>query len=247
MRDYLTIAIGIGIIAIALRNRRCPAPSANEWGIVSTFHRSSQNAMAFISLPDSVKIEIKMRKGGAPNVNIIWGRVEVTIDLAKLEQIALAVVAWWNAEVKPLVSSSTALESVTVTDWSVVDSIQHVETLTTPSAGTATGGDLPSNVAAVTTFYTGYTGRSFRGRVYNAGLTDAQVTTNTLGTTYVLNMLTAWAELNDALSAIDVTHVVASFQHDNAPRAEGVATPIIEYGMNNVVDTQRRRIPRVDS
>ena len=203
--------------------------------------------MAFIPLPDGIKIEIKCRKGGAPNVNIVWGRAEVSIDLALLENVAEAVVAWWNAEIKPLVSSSTALESVTVTDMSAEDSIQHVETLLTPSAGTATGGDLPSNVAAVVTFYTGLVGRSHRGRVYNPGLTDAQVATNTLSVSYVSNMLTAWAEFKLALSALDVTHVVASFQHNNAPRVSGVATTIIEYGMNNVVDTQRRRIPKVDN
>lgn len=203
--------------------------------------------MAFIPFPDGIKIEIKCKKGGAPNINIVWGVINITLDLAALESISDAVVAWWTAEIRPLVSTSTTLEAVTVTDMSNEAGLQWVNDLVTPLAGTATGGDLPSNVAAVVTFYTGQVGRSYRGRVYNPGLTDTQVTTNTLGTTYVTNMLTAWAEFNIAMDTAGVTHCVASHYTNGAPRSEVQATAILEYGMNNVVDTQRRRIPQVDN
>lgn len=203
--------------------------------------------MAFISLPDGIKIEIVQRKGGAPVLNIVWGILRVTASLTVLENISDAVVAWWNTNVKPLATSSLTLEQVIVTDWSVEGGQQFVNDLITPSAGTAVGADLPSNVAAVVTFYTGYTGRSNRGRVYMAGMSDAAVTTNTLGTSYVTSMLTAWAAFRTDLEAVDATHVVASFYHNNEPRLVGTHNEIIEYGMNNVVDTQRRRIPKVNN
>lgn len=203
--------------------------------------------MAFIPIPNGIKIEIIGRKGGAPNVNIVWGTTETTISGAFLETLADAVVAWWNANIKPLVTASFSLESVVCTQWDIPNGLQHVEDLVTPSVGTATGADTPSNVAAVTTFYTGYTGRSNRGRVYNGGIADAAVVTNTLTTSYVASMLTAWSAFQGALANLSVVHVVASFQSNNAPRVIGVPTPITEYGMNNVVDTQRRRIPKVDN
>lgn len=203
--------------------------------------------MAFIHLPDGIKIEIKMRKNGAPVVNVEWGVITVGIDLPTLETVAQAVVAWWNSNMKNLVTASLALESVTVTDWTVPNGIQHVETLLIPSAGTATGDDMPSNVASVVTFYTGFTGRSNRGRVYNGGLAALHINGNTLVTSYVTAMLTAWADFKVDMAAVNVEHVVASFYTAGAPRAVGVANQVIEYGMNNVVDTQRRRIPRVDN
>jgi hypothetical protein len=203
--------------------------------------------MAFIPLPDGIKIEIKMRKGGAPNVNVVWGTTAVTIDLSVLAAVGAAVRTWWDVNMQPLMSGSIALEEIVVTQWDVADGLQHVESVSPPLAGTATGTDTPSNVAAVTTFYTGYTGRSHRGRVYNPGITDANVTTNTLGTLYVVNMISAWVAFGEALGDLNVQHVVASFQNNNAPRVTGLATPIADYGMNNVVDTQRRRIPQVNN
>lgn len=203
--------------------------------------------MAFIPLPSGVKIEIKCRKGGAPNINVVWGIVSVTVDLGKLQEIALAVEDWWDTHMQPLMSGSLSFEGVTVTDWSEEAGLQYDYDLITPLTGTASGTDTPSNVAAVTTFLTPYSGRSFRGRVYNPGLTDAQITTNTLGTVYVASMLTAWVNFGIAMDDINVAHVVASFVHDNAPRTTAVGTPIITYSMNNVVDTQRRRIPKVNN
>lgn len=206
-----------------------------------------EDAMAFIPLPNGIKIEIKCRKGGAPVVNVVWATVSVTIDLDVLETVAGAVRTWWDTHMQPLVSTSMALEEVRCTQWTAEDGLQFAEIVSPPVAGTATGGDMPSNVAAVTTFYTGYTGRSNRGRVYNGGQTDAQVTTNTLGTSYVVAMLTAWVEFSEALNLVGGVHVVASFETNGAPRVTGVSKPVIDYGMNNVVDTQRRRIPRVDN
>lgn len=203
--------------------------------------------MAFISLPECVKIEIKCRKNGAPVINVIWAKVNVTIDLATLATIADVVKTWWNASIKPQTTSSMSLEEIIVTDWSVANSIQHVEIVSPPSAGTGGTDDTPSNVAAVVTFYTGYTGRSNRGRVYMGGLDVTDTTGNTLGTVYVAAMITAWAALADALDAEGVQHIVASFYTNNAPREVGVYKVITDYGMNNVVDTQRRRIPRVDN
>lgn len=203
--------------------------------------------MAFIPLPNGVKIEIKQRKNGAPVVNVIWGIMTIEIDSVAIADVAAAVVAWWNANVKSLMTSSLTLEEVVVTQWSVEAGLQHTEIVSPPSAGTGGTDDTPSNVAAVVTFYTGYSGRSNRGRAYMGGLNVTSTTGNTLGTTYVVGMLSAWAALKTALFAVDCIHSVASFQTDNAPRLVGVAKTITEYGMNNVVDTQRRRIPRVDN
>lgn len=203
--------------------------------------------MAFIPIPGGIKIEIKCRKNGAPVINVEWVWTDVNINQVLLEDLGAAVKAWWIANIKPLTHPAQALEEVIVTDWSAENSIQHVEILSTPSVGTATGEDLPSNVAAVVTFYTGFIGRSNRGRVYNCGLTGSQIAGNTLTTTYVAAMITAWAAFAPAVAAVGCEHHVASFRTNNAPRVVGVSKQIVDYGMNNVVDTQRRRVPQVDN
>lgn len=201
--------------------------------------------MAFISLPNGIKIEIIMRKGGAPVVNVVFLQATGVPNLLNLENYTNAVITWWNTNIKPLVTSGTALHTVRATNWNAENGLQYTNDLLTPSAGTRTGGDTPSNVAAVTTFLTGQSGRSFRGRVYNGGMSDDDIVTNTLSTTLVAGYLTAWAAFQADMQALGLEHVVASFYSNLAPRTVGVATPIVSYSMNNVVDTQRRRIPKV--
>lgn len=201
--------------------------------------------MAFIRLPNCVKIEIIFRKNNAPVVNIIWGEYDVEPGLEDLEAIAQAVVSWWNTTRKDQVVSSMALEEVRVTDWNEENGLQHVEIVSPASAGTSAGTDLPSNVAAVVSFYTGYSGRSNRGRNYLAGMPESGISANQIGTAYLAAMISDYVTLgSNLLTSGAVRHVVASFYHNNAPRAEGVATVITDYGGDNVVDTQRRRIPR---
>lgn len=203
--------------------------------------------MAFIPLPDGIKIEIKFRKNGALIVNVMWGTTTVTVDTSFLSQIATAVETWWTTIRDDQCATSIALEEVVVTDASVVSGLQYVNVVTPPAAGTNAGADLPSNVAAVVSLYTGYSGRSFRGRQYWAGLPDTALSGNTIVSGYLAVMVTDMGELLDALVAADLTPVVASFQTNNAPRVVGLATPIVDWGANNVVDTQRRRIPKVFS
>lgn len=203
--------------------------------------------MAFIPLPDGIKIEIKCRKNGAPVINIVWCTVDVTIDLLTLQNIAVAVKNWWISNIKPQTTASMSLEEVICTQWDVADGLQHVEIVSPPSPGTGGTDDTPSNVAACVTFYTGYTGRSNRGRVYMGGLDVTDTTGNTLGTAYVVAMISAWNAFNNELADVGAVHVVASFVSEGSPRLIGQSRVITDYGMNNVVDTQRRRIPRVDN
>lgn len=203
--------------------------------------------MAFIPTPNGVKIEIKFNKNGALVVNIIWVRVSVSITTSLLSNLTAAVITWWDTHMQPLTNPSMSLIEVIATDMSVEDGVTYEDGLVTPLAGTDTGADLPSNIAFVVSFLTEQSGRSYRGRNYLAGISEPRVSGNTIQTIYVAAVLTAYAQLKLALSAEGADHCVASFQHNGAPRPAGVLTDIIEYRADNVVDTQRRRIPQVFS
>jgi hypothetical protein len=203
--------------------------------------------MAFIPLPDGVKIEIKYRKNGALVVNVMWGIVTATIDLNILENIGSAVHAWWLAHRDDQVVAAMALEEIIVTDWSVANGLQGVVIVSPPAPGTNTGTDLPSNIATVVSLYTGFSGRSYRGRQYWCGVPEASITANSIATAYVALMISDMGELIDALAAEGCVVCVASFQSAGVPRVTGVATPVTNWGADNVVDTQRRRIPQVFS
>lgn len=201
--------------------------------------------MAFIPLPNGVKIEIKYRKNGALVVNVMWATLTVTLELAVLSDIAQTVATWWSTTRDDQCATSIALEEVVVTDWSVTDGLQYNHIVSPAAPGTNAGADLPSNVAAVVSLYTGYSGRSFRGRQYWAGLPDTALSGNTIQTAYLAVMVADMGQLITDLLTVGAVVVVASFRHNNAPRVTGVATTVIDWGGDNVVDTQRRRIPQV--
>lgn len=103
---------------------------------------------------------------------------------------------------------------------------------------------LPANATIAISFGTGFVGRSFRGRVYQCGLCEGQVTNNSLLTTPAGLMITAWqGAIEEAEPTAGATHVVVSRQLNNVPLNVGMATPVTSYTLRDTrIDTQRRRL-----
>lgn len=72
----------------------------------------------------------------------------------------------------PLLSDLAILESITIRDLHVANSAPITST-GTPVGGGGTGDMLPLNTAAVVTLRTAFAGKSFRGRSYITGFTEA--------------------------------------------------------------------------
>jgi len=99
------------------------------------------------------------------------------------------------------------------------------------------GGDFAPQVAVMVKFQTANRGRSFRGRLFlpftaEASIGQGHVTSGDLGATQ-----TAWEDFADALIAVDLHLVVASYKLESA---EDVTTVTVE----GETGTQRRRQER---
>lgn len=102
---------------------------------------------------------------------------------------------------------------------------------------------LPGNVTVAVKWSTGLGGRSFRGRSYHVGLTQAQVDLNALTAAAQTAIQTAYANLLVAVNGIaGHAMVVVSYAHNKFWRDAAVATPIIRATLNGDVDSQRRRL-----
>ena len=95
----------------------------------------------------------------------------------------------------------------------------------------------------VTTWFTGFRGRSFRGRTFWAGInTDRLVNPNTFTTQYA-GVLDAWAAgLLNVMETGIFTPVVLSRYANKQPRALGLTTPINSHETRTAVHTLRRRL-----
>jgi hypothetical protein len=90
---------------------------------------------------------------------------------------------------------------------------------------------------------TGFSGRSFRGRTFYAGIANTEVSDNLISTTLAANLLADATTLLNDLIAGGHNLVVFSQYADGAPRVTGVGTPINQAIIDNRIDTQRRRLP----
>ncbi len=115
-----------------------------------------------------------------------------------------------------------------------------------PVPGQSGSPSLPNNVTIATRFTTAFAGRSFRGRAYWIGLVEADVVANTVTAEMVGVINALWETLRilePAAGEATYQLAVVSYISAGAPRAVPVATPVASVSTNNVVDTQRRRMP----
>lgn len=201
--------------------------------------------MPHIPIPNGIRVCLNYTNAGELACNVFHVEGPSDPTLADLTTIAEEFVAWWNANMKPLTSAATSLQSVEVTDVTA-DGQEGIEYTTgLPLAGTASGANLPNNVTVATKLTSGLTGRSRRGRSYFVGLTDNALNTGsqTLTTTFQAALTGAFQELIEQLVVAGFQLAVASLWSNGVPRTTGLLTPIINAEVNPTVDSQRRRLP----
>lgn len=198
--------------------------------------------MAFIPIPNTIKLTFEYTIGGKPVVNVSFFEKASAVTLTDLQDITDIADAWdvaFNADFR---SVGMLLERFTATDETEQDGLAFIKTLTTPRAGTAGGALNPNNVAACLSLRTGLRGRSFRGRQYIGGQLETNNIGDVINPDYIADALDVFGELQDAMLTGGFTWVVASRYSGGAPRITGVTTPITEIRMNDRIDTQRRRL-----
>ena len=198
--------------------------------------------MAFQAVPRGIKIEMNQQQGGIPVVNIHYVQMATTVTDSDLENVAVAMDEWWTDAGRNLHSTSLELLNVTCTDVSIAAGHQFIKSDITDPSGTVSGAATAANGAAVISWRTANTGRSFRGRTYIGGLSNANlVDAHTLDSTMVTALANAAADLIDVLAAVSATLVVVSRFAAGVARVTALATEIINIIVDSKIDSQRRR------
>lgn len=207
--------------------------------------------MPFVPVPNTVLAEVRMLFSSQKIENTLWFDLGVTPAPTDMNALANGLASWWVNDYSPLVSIGVQLREVVVTDMSSATGPQVSFTPVTPAFGLNTSAVKPSNAAAVVSFRTASRGRSFRGRNYIPGLTQDTLAGDTLQTAFIADAIEAYEQLLPGGTAeFPGTWVVASRFHGvdsdghPIPRTTGIATPVTNVVIvDNVVDSQRRRLP----
>lgn len=118
--------------------------------------------------------------------------------------------------------------------YTPLDGVSATTVIGHPLTGTSVSDPLPSNVALVATLYTGFRGRSRRGRIYTTPWAEDANTGGALTAAYqtqVQNQFTNWL---GTFTSTGTEPVVASYKLAQA-------FDVVSIVVNGVWDTQRRR------
>jgi len=200
--------------------------------------------MAFIPAQYCAKlVPLFEYANGNQAVNVLTFNHAEAVFASDLELLTDVYQAWWDDTAAPFVANTVKLMSITATDLTNADGLQHVVAIPGGSPGGNTGAVMPANVTFTTTFKTAFSGRSFRGRAYWIGLCENQVVGDLLDATQAENIRDAWETLGAGALESQWTHSVLSYVAAGVPRVTAEITQVTTYvNYDRRVDTQRRRL-----
>lgn len=208
--------------------------------------------MPFVPVANTAAVEIRMLQDGQQVENTLYFRLGSTLTPTNLTQLCEDLVTWWDSAYSDEVSSAVELVEVTATDLTSETGPVASFNPSTTLLGALTSPALPNNVSIAVSFRTAARGRSFRGRNYFVGLTESQVTNNTLSDPSAAALLGIYQLLLPVGGTFtdDWIWVVASrfsgIDGDGKPipRDVGISTPITSVVIvDKTIDSARRRLP----
>lgn len=168
---------------------------------------------------------------------------------ADLFDLANAIKTAWKVTTGTIgiagnITQDVTIQRVVATDLSEEDGVQEVSNVADgPAGGTAAA--LENGIALCASLRTGFSGRSFRGRLYVPGISSSNGGSdpNHVGGTYATNMQTAVTNTFQG-TGVRAGWGVLSRVHNGLLRENAICTPITSVVVNTRLDSQRRRMPR---
>ena len=188
-------------------------------------------------------VEVRQTLDGQRIENTLFFQHAGAIAPTDLVGLADNIRDWWAAELLPIQADALALVEVYCTDLTSETSETHTLAVVPQLPGAVTSPAQPNNVALCVSFRTSNRGRFARGRNYVAGLTEGQVTGSRVAISTADDIVLAYNAMGTYLDP-SWTWVVCSRVAAGVPRAAGFNSPVVSaIVVDNVVDSQRRRLP----
>lgn len=203
--------------------------------------------MAFIPFEDCIDTFLAFTGPDAVECGYsLCFKSRVPVAASVMNDLGAGIASWFDTTMQPLMTAGYTLTRVKMRDLTSENSFLVDWVGILPLTGTLAGNSLPSNTCWCLKKQTGFSGRSYRGRLYHMGLGEAQVSGNYLDAVYAADVEDAW---NQLIALMDGTAdgfdlVVPSRVENGVPRTVGVATIVTAFVNTDIrIDTQRRRLP----
>ena len=199
----------------------------------------------FIPVPDCAHVTLEYMylgiKGFTNGLDFKKGTPYAVEDL---NAIVEGVQDAWDESVNGLFTSEISFIGCNARALDAEDAPSVLFTFPTASSGVRSGGIPALHTAMSVTLRTGLAGRSFRGRLFHAGLATVDLANKTTWETSAAAAVSAG--YNTFISALETLsggqNVVISRQQGGVTLAEGEATPTTQYVGRLPVATVRGRV-----
>jgi hypothetical protein len=190
-----------------------------------------------IIMLQTVEARLIAERDGEARVNVIHFRYSTSgVTGGQLAQLASDIEDVIIDAQEDMVVVGTTWNSIEVQDMAVPNGLQHVRSINRQGVGGLQV--MPGNVSFVLSKKTAQSGRSFQGRFYLFDMGEDFFNGSLLNPSYIDSVDALAAALLQPLASNAFVPAVGS-------RLLQGSTPITSIVYNDVVDTQRRRVPGV--
>jgi hypothetical protein len=192
--------------------------------------------------PNIARVSLVVRKDTRTMINTFHVNHGASAwNAADMLTLATAFRDWWVNTYRSQVVTLCALTQVQVRKYDPLDPLAVDLALPVPAAGLQPTPSAASHATCSVSWRTGLAGRKYRGRFYAMGCTEAQIDDLDLFTSsYVVNM---GAIAQALITAINVGVQELVVFHRTPVGIDPTWTKILSVVVENIVDSQRRRLP----
>lgn len=198
----------------------------------------------YIPVPDVVQVELIYMWDGVIVENVFHYSKGAALMPGDLEAFAPAMVAFWTTNWQAQMPTTVSLTRLRLTDMtaSIAPALDYGTGL--PLAGTDATAAMPNSVTICITKRTILRGRSYRGRIYHIGLTEARVIGNSVPSAQLAAIMSRYELMKTiTVAGIPWSMGVVSKKFQGVWREVGDFTPVVGFTCDGIIDSQRRRLP----
>lgn len=208
--------------------------------------------MPFVPVTNTAAVELRMLMDDQQVENTLTFRLGATLTPSNLLTLCNDLEAWWIANYAPQTNAQNSLVEIVATDLTTATGPSISVSPVGGDPGGGSGDFLPMNASLAISFRTASRGRSFRGRNYFVGLSEGQVTGNTVDLAVVAALQDAYELLlpvggiftDDWIWVVTSRFSGVDVDGRPIPRAAGLTTPITNVVIvDRTIDSARRRLP----
>lgn len=194
--------------------------------------------------PRVLKVTLVFKRDTRTLLNVFHVSRPIAWDNAAIIAFSAIVQNWFNANYKGVIPSDIALSQMQFRKQDPADPLAYDVNLSPALAGTRGAPTEAANATVTMSARTGFAGRAYRGRMYVPGLIEGDVTADDrISSALAVGLANAANQLIAVLITWGVNWCIFHRPGLVPKPLDNTFTNVTSYVIENILDSQRRRLP----